>query len=381
MFQINLTALATKRLFDMAAFVARVGPGLCAITDAAVVKSAFPVLRNRLLFNTSVRIGGGFSRLELGGFSCVQHRRNLGSAVRSFRHLKFSPSFATIAFCLRLFNYLSTYSQPESKFSNACMRFHLFVHSFIQAHAVAVSDSAAVVEADTVEEKQDTIPAFYDQNGAVLGADEFTDDDEPSSFASLFTDDSEEEEEGEVDESLLISNCGLSQITVDALAARGIKSMFPIQKLVFEPAMAGSDLIVRAKTGSGKTLAFALPVVEKIMARQGEIASKSTRGRAPQCLVLAPTRELAKQVEREFSSVCPSLFVGCYYGGSPIGPQLRELQRGIDIAVGTPGRIIDLIDQNALDLSQVSFSFCYYEFVCTCVLVEGVLANRLYYQS
>jgi len=59
-------------------------------------------------------------------------------------------------------------------------------------------------------------------------------------------------------------------------------------------------------------------------------------------------------VEREFSSVCPSLFVGCYYGGSPIGPQLRELQRGIDIAVGTPGRIIDLIDQNALDLSQVS---------------------------
>ena len=88
------------------------------------------------------------------------------------------------------------------------------------------------------------------------------------------------------------------------------------------------------------------------MAQRGE--TRGGRGRAPLCLVLAPTRELAKQVEREFTSVSPSLFVGCYYGGTPIGSQLRELQRGVDVVVGTPGRVIDLIDQNALDLSEVS---------------------------
>ncbi|KAI7840607.1 hypothetical protein COHA_005757 [Chlorella ohadii] len=153
----------------------------------------------------------------------------------------------------------------------------------------------------------------------------------PRSFASLFTDD-EEEVAAIVDPSLLIANCGLSDST----------------KTVFEPAMAGHDLIARAKTGSGKTLAFAIPVIEKILA--GPKASGK-----PQCLVLAPTRELAKQVEREIASTAPTLRVGCYYGGNPIGPQLKELRRGVEIVVGTPGRIIDLIDQDALDLSAVRF--------------------------
>ncbi len=93
---------------------------------------------------------------------------------------------------------------------------------------------------------------------------------------------------------LQLINCGLSEETVLALEERGIHALFPIQKLVFAPAMEGSDLIGRAKTGSGKTLAFALPVVEKILAARR--ANKPMRGRAPQCIVLAPTRELAKQV-------------------------------------------------------------------------------------
>ncbi|PRW21064.1 glutamate--cysteine chloroplastic isoform A [Chlorella sorokiniana] len=169
----------------------------------------------------------------------------------------------------------------------------------------------------------------------------------PRSFASLFTDE-EDEEVAVVDPSLLIANCGLSEKTVNALEARGISALFPIQKTVFEPAMAGHDLIARAKTGSGKTLAFAIPVIEKILA-----GPKAT-GKA-QCLVLAPTRELAKQVEREIATTAPALRVGCYYGGNPIGPQLKELRRGVEIVVGTPGRIIDLIDQDALDLSEVRF--------------------------
>ncbi|KAL4420664.1 hypothetical protein ABPG75_010320 [Micractinium tetrahymenae] len=173
----------------------------------------------------------------------------------------------------------------------------------------------------------------------------------PRSFASLFTDD-ESEEAAEVDPSLMLVNCGLSEQTVKALEERGITSLFPIQKTVFEPAMRGADLIARAKTGSGKTLAFAIPVIEKILAA---VEPGARRQRLPQCLVLAPTRELAKQVEREMASAAPSLRLGCYYGGNPIGPQLRELRNGVDIVVGTPGRIIDLIDQDALDLSKVRF--------------------------
>ena len=196
---------------------------------------------------------------------------------------------------------------------------------------------------------------------AAAEAEEAESDDEAFTFASLFTDVSDSEEEEVVDDALLIANCGLSPITIKALEEKGIKAMFPIQKMVFEPAFAGSDLIARAKTGSGKTLAFALPVVEKIMAQRGHTKGRAGggagagKGRNPLCIVLAPTRELAKQVEREFTSVAPSLFVGCYYGGTSISTQLRELRGGVDVVVGTPGRIIDLIDQNALDLSEIQF--------------------------
>ena len=150
---------------------------------------------------------------------------------------------------------------------------------------------------------------------------------------------------------LQLVNCGLSAVTIGALESRGIHALFAVQKQVFTPAMEGADLIARAKTGSGKTLAFALPVIEKILA--GREGVRPSHGRPPQCLVLAPTRELAKQVEKELAQAGPTLSVGCYYGGTAIGPQLRELRSGVDVAVGTPGRVIDLIDQDALDLSQV----------------------------
>jgi hypothetical protein len=104
-----------------------------------------------------------------------------------------------------------------------------------------------------------------------------------------------------------VSNLGLSDETVRALQARGITALFPIQRLVLQPAMEGRDLIGRAKTGSGKTLAFALPVIEGILAEDREAAGgvpldgrrrRGVPGRAPRCIVLAPTRELANQVRR-----------------------------------------------------------------------------------
>lgn len=143
----------------------------------------------------------------------------------------------------------------------------------------------------------------------------------------------------------------MSDATIDALHARGIKALFPIQKAVFQPAMEGRDLIARARTGSGKTLAFSLPIIEKILAERAN--EGMVRGRRPKCIVLAPTRELAGQVHREVEASAPSLTVGCYYGGSPYPPMERQLRSGVDIVVGTPGRIIDLIDRNALDLSEV----------------------------
>eukprot|EP00887_Chlorella_sp_A99_P007182 scaffold2.g7182.t1 len=177
---------------------------------------------------------------------------------------------------------------------------------------------------------------------------------QPRTFSSLMGDSDTDEEAEVVDESLLLVNCGLSPVTVNALESRGIRALFPIQKQVFTPAMDGADLIARARTGSGKTLAFSLPVIEKILAAR-EGSPRARGARLPQCIVLAPTRELAKQVEREMAGAGPSLKVGCYYGGTPIGPQLRELRHGVDVVVGTPGRVIDLIDQDALDLSQVRF--------------------------
>jgi ATP-dependent RNA helicase DDX21 len=166
-----------------------------------------------------------------------------------------------------------------------------------------------------------------------------------------------------------VENLGLSPETVAALHARGIQSLFPIQRLVLAPAMEGKDLIGRAKTGSGKTLAFALPVIEGILAENraggpdaGAASADGVRGRGrpargagrtPRCIVLAPTRELANQVSKEFESACPSLVVRSVYGGVSITNQIRELQRGVDVVVGTPGRIIDLIDRGSLKLDKV----------------------------
>ncbi|KAG0625387.1 hypothetical protein M758_2G051100 [Ceratodon purpureus] len=154
---------------------------------------------------------------------------------------------------------------------------------------------------------------------------------------------------------LAISRLGIPEAVVEALAKRGISQLFPIQRAVLEPAMQGKDLIARAKTGTGKTLAFGIPIINNILRENEENRSGRRSGRAPRALVLAPTRELAKQVEREFMESAPMLSTICVYGGVPISTQQRQLTRGVDIAVGTPGRIIDLINRGSLHLEEVRF--------------------------
>ncbi|GER41923.1 DEAD-box ATP-dependent RNA helicase [Striga asiatica] len=158
---------------------------------------------------------------------------------------------------------------------------------------------------------------------------------------------------GNVDE-LDISKIGLPQRLVDTLEKRGIKELFPIQRAVLVPALEGRDIIARAKTGTGKTLAFGIPIL-KGLSDQDQESGAIRRGRFPKVLVLAPTRELAKQVEKEFKESAPYLNTVCIYGGVSSVTQHSALSRGVDIVVGTPGRIIDLINNNILKLGEVQY--------------------------
>ncbi|XP_073058166.1 DEAD-box ATP-dependent RNA helicase 53, mitochondrial-like [Primulina eburnea] len=158
-------------------------------------------------------------------------------------------------------------------------------------------------------------------------------------------------DDGPADDGLEISKLGISQEIVSALARKAITRLFPIQRAVLEPAMQGRDMIGRARTGTGKTLAFGIPIMDKIL-RYNE---KHGQGRNPLALILAPTRELARQVDKEFSESAPKLDTLCVYGGVPISHQMSSLDHGVDVIVGTPGRVIDLIKRGALNLSEVQF--------------------------
>jgi len=141
---------------------------------------------------------------------------------------------------------------------------------------------------------------------------------------------------------------GLSPDVVQALTAAGITDPFPIQALTIADGLAGRDVCGKAKTGSGKTLAFGLPMIER--------TEKAAPCR-PRALVLVPTRELALQVSDALAPIAAARdrSMGVLYGGAAVERQISALQAGIDIAVATPGRLIDLLDRGALKLSDVDF--------------------------
>lgn len=145
------------------------------------------------------------------------------------------------------------------------------------------------------------------------------------------------------------SNFPISEETIKLLKARGVTFLFPIQAKTFYHVYGGKDLIAQARTGTGKTFSFAIPLIEKLL---GEMQDRR-RGRAPQVLVLTPTRELANQVSRDFSDITKKLAVACFYGGTPYGGQIERMRNGIDILVGTPGRIKDHLQNGKLDLTKL----------------------------
>lgn len=149
------------------------------------------------------------------------------------------------------------------------------------------------------------------------------------------------------------SNFNLSKTVIAKLEQKGIKFLFPVQYLTMAKCMSGNDIIVKARTGSGKTLAFAIPLVEKLQANPDP-----SHGRAPRALIMSPTRELAKQIGDDVGSISTSIRSTCFYGGSAYGTQFNEIRRGIDVLVGTPGRILDHLSKtgpNVLDLSKLEY--------------------------
>lgn len=154
------------------------------------------------------------------------------------------------------------------------------------------------------------------------------------------------------------TDLGLGGNVVRVLKDLGAESPFPIQAATIPVVLEGRDVLGRGKTGSGKTIAFGAPTVERLMAlwaESGKAGGKRQMGRKPRALILAPTRELALQIDRTVQPIAQSvgLFTTQIYGGVPQGRQVGALQRGVDIVIGTPGRIEDLIEQRRLDLSEV----------------------------
>ena len=145
---------------------------------------------------------------------------------------------------------------------------------------------------------------------------------------------------------------GLSPSMLSALAKKGFEEPTPIQALAIPRLLKqGPAIAARARTGTGKTAAFGIPLIERLSDLPLEGKPKV------QALVLVPTRELALQVTEEISSLRYSNRprLACVYGGASIGEQFRRLSQGVDIVVGTPGRVLDHIGRGSLDVSHLSF--------------------------
>jgi superfamily II DNA/RNA helicase len=141
----------------------------------------------------------------------------------------------------------------------------------------------------------------------------------------------------------------------DALDRVGIIEPFPIQEMTLPVALMGTDLIGQARTGTGKTLGFGIPLLQRTVAQEDPDYDELAAPGKPQALVVTPTRELTIQVAKdlETASTVRRIRVLTIYGGVAYEPQLDTLKSGVDVVVGTPGRLLDLANRGALDLAHV----------------------------
>ena len=146
---------------------------------------------------------------------------------------------------------------------------------------------------------------------------------------------------------------GVTDPIVDALEEKGITHPFPIQALTLPPALDRHDIIGQAKTGTGKTLGFGIPVLEDVIAPDEDGYDELLNPNMPQALIILPTRELTKQVANDLRDAAKYLSTRIVeiYGGVAFEPQIEALEKGADIVVGTPGRLIDLLRKGVLHLN------------------------------
>jgi ATP-dependent RNA helicase DeaD len=151
-----------------------------------------------------------------------------------------------------------------------------------------------------------------------------------------------------IDENHPFSSFGLSESVLKAIARKGWTAPSSIQSIALPRLLADEGhCIVKARTGTGKTAAFGIPLIERL----------TQAGQSPRALILAPTRELALQVSREIASLVTGHYprVTAVYGGASIRNQILDLRRGTEIVVGTPGRVMDLMERKSLDVSAVDW--------------------------
>jgi len=147
-------------------------------------------------------------------------------------------------------------------------------------------------------------------------------------------------------------NLNLSKTLLESVRREGYHEPTIIQQRAIPPILAGRDLLGCAQTGTGKTAAFALPLLQKIAGTENRGGTRVIRA-----LILAPTRELALQINESFSSYGKMTGVRntCIYGGIPQQKQEKSLKQGVDILIATPGRLIDLMDQRIISLSAIEY--------------------------
>ncbi|MGI0541369.1 DEAD/DEAH box helicase [Corynebacterium aquatimens] len=145
---------------------------------------------------------------------------------------------------------------------------------------------------------------------------------------------------------------GVAAEIVDALADHGVRRVFSIQELTLPLALDGRDLIGQARTGMGKTFAFGVAVLDRVF----DSADIAELDGTPRALVVTPTRELAVQVGEDLALAAKNtpLRLATIYGGRPYDEQIEALNNGIDVVVGTPGRLLDLYERGDLQLNQVA---------------------------
>ncbi len=152
----------------------------------------------------------------------------------------------------------------------------------------------------------------------------------------------------EDDSEISFEDLGLDELTLTAIEKKGFKTPSPIQALAIPRLLSGeSNMIARARTGTGKTAAFGLPIIQKLRGTRGQVKA----------LVLEPTRELAIQTCNEMQSFTDGKgpFSCVLYGGASYSTQIKDLRRGCEIVVGTPGRIQDHLERGTLDISKIDY--------------------------